>query len=128
METRDLDRLFARARADASEPSAALVSRVLADADAVLAGRRVPVQPRRRPGAGLRALWLSLSAGFGGGGVLASLGAVAAIAVFLGYSDPAGLGTTLGAGLGGDFLITMDATSDAGLEIVPVAEYFLSGG
>lgn len=110
METQDLDRLFARARADAPEPSPALVARVLADAEAL---RRRRTAPRF---AGLRALWLSLSAGFGGGGVLASLGAVAAVAVFLGYSDPAGLGE--------DFL----TTTDAGLEIVPVAEYFLSGG
>lgn len=65
----DLDRLFAEARSDLPEPSAALLARVLTDAEAL--------QPDTglsgvRKGAGIGALILSLFGGWGGIGGLAT--------------------------------------------------------
>ncbi|NPD15691.1 hypothetical protein HOY34_10805 [Xinfangfangia sp. D13-10-4-6] len=85
-----------------------------------------PRTARSRPGvfvsgppvSGLSRLWAALSAGFGGAGVVASLGAVMMAALFLGYTDPAGLG---------DNFLPASAAED-GLEIEPVAIYFLAGG
>ena len=66
-----------------------------------------------------RGFWSLLAEGFGGGGVLAGLGAAAALGVLVGYINPAGLG-----GLADDVL----STSSGALELVPAADIFLTEG
>lgn len=131
LNSQELDRLFIRARATAPEPSEALSAKVMQDALALMpAAKTAPPTPVAARAAApvhghLQALstgwerrfWASLSAGFGGGGAVASLGAVAVIALFLGYSAPAGFAEDL-----------IPAATDAGIEIEPVAIYFLAGG
>lgn len=130
----ELDRVFAGARAQPEIASGvppgdasgagyeALFARVMADAQAAMSQGQgaapafVPA-PRPRGLARLAGLWSGLSAGFGGGGVVASLGAVALAALFLGYSTSQGLGEAL-----------LPPPADAGPEIEPVAIYFLAGG
>ncbi|MCL4065780.1 hypothetical protein M3484_04270 [Pseudomonas sp. GX19020] len=125
----ELDRVFLLARATAPEPSGALMAHVLqAGLAAMPAPSGAPSRVLRPAGAGFLAgiarLWSSFSAGFGGSGVVASLGAVAALALFLGYSDPAGLGDGFLTAAG-----AMTVTEgDDGPELEPVAIYFLAGG
>ncbi|MBJ2150572.1 hypothetical protein [Paracoccus sp. IB05] len=125
----ELDRVFLLARATAPEPPGALMAHVLqAGLAAMPAPSGAPLRGAHPAAAGLLAgigrIWSSFSAGFGGSAVVASLGAVAALALFLGYSDPAGLSdgfwTGAGAATGGE--------GDDGPELEPVAIYFLAGG
>jgi len=129
----ELDRVFLRARFSAPEPSDALMARVMQAGIALMpapsGASPENVAPAGVAGPGPFArLWSSLSAGFGGSGVVASLGAVAGIALFLGYSDPDGFSdgfwTSSGTEAGGMTL----AEADDGLELEPVAIYFLAGG
>ena len=114
MSETELDRLLARARANPPQPSDALMARVLADALAAQPVAPAPAVPLPAPPR--RGFWRALTAGFGGSAVLAGLGGVAMMGLFFGYADPAGLADRL--------LIT----TDSGLELVPVAELFLSEG
>lgn len=82
----DLDDLFASAKRDAIQPSAALMARVLADAT------------REQPKAALRVVpkpgfWAALAAVFGGGGVLAGVGSAAVAGLVLGFVQPVGFGS-----------------------------------
>ncbi|WP_112312302.1 hypothetical protein [Pseudogemmobacter bohemicus] len=129
----DLDRVFIRARAGAPDPSDALMERVMRDALAAMPAALAPVasQPAMGMRRSLRQLWSSFSAGFGGSGVVASLGAVTAIALFLGYTAPAGIA----GGILAEALMPLAGMADTpagdgddGIEIEPVAIYFLAGG
>lgn len=122
----DLDRLLAGARAAPMAPSEALMARVLADAQAhqprPLAPASVPAgadAAARHPRSPRRGLWSALSAEFGGAGVLAGLGAAAALGLVLGYVNPAGLGA-----LADGFL----PLSAPGLELVPVTDILFTEG
>lgn len=82
----DLDDLFASAKRDAMQPSAALMARVLADA-----AREQPRPVLRMvPKAGF---WAGLAALFGGGGVLAGVGSAAVAGLVLGFVQPVGFGS-----------------------------------
>jgi hypothetical protein len=83
----DLDMLFAKARGAAPAPGADLMARVLADAMAVDAARRVTAQ-RRRDG-WLLALWRGFAAAFGGAGPVAGLATAAAAGLWIGFAAPA---------------------------------------
>ncbi|MCB6178353.1 dihydroorotate dehydrogenase [Rhodobacter sp. Har01] len=120
----DLDRLLAEARTTPPPPpSEDFLARVLAEAHAeqprpaatgAPAGRTPAlVRTPRRPG--LRVLFASA---FGGAGVVAGLGCAAALGLVVGYANPATLGW-----LTNDYL-----SSSVGIELVPVAEVFLSEG
>lgn len=82
----DLDDLFASAKRDAMQPSAALMARVLADA-----AREQP-QPLLRVVPKL-SFWAGLAALFGGGGVLAGVGSAAVAGLVLGFVQPVGFGS-----------------------------------
>lgn len=118
MSTPDLEDLFATARANPLPPSDALMARVLADA---LEAQPKPAAPlaMRAAMAPRRGFWSTLAAGFGGSGVLAGLGAAAALGLLVGYVNPAGLG-----GLADSVL----STSSGALELVPAADIFLTEG
>lgn len=112
----DLDGLLAEASLRPAAPSDALMARILADG--------LALQPKPAPAGAVRpgtvaprrGLWARLAEGFGGGGVMAGLGAVAVLGLYVGYTDPGGLSALL------------MQSSDAGLEMVPAAEMFLTGG
>ena len=118
----DLDRMLAEARANTPAPGADFMARLLADAVAeqpkaagALLVQAAPAAVAPPAGLGAR-LWAALTAGFGGSATLAGLCGVALLGVWVGYADPAGLA---------DSFVT---TTDAGLELAPAAEYFLTGG
>jgi hypothetical protein len=81
----DLDDLFAAARADVPVPSPALMSRVLADADAA--------QPRPAPRVAapvLRGAWFAtLVAALGGAGAMAGLATATVAGLWIGLAQPA---------------------------------------
>ena len=81
----DLDDLFAAAQGQGAQPSAALLARVMADAEALQPqGRSAP-----RPSAP-RGFWAGIGAIFAGGGMMAGMGTAAAVAgLFLGFVQPA---------------------------------------
>jgi hypothetical protein len=83
----DLDSLFAAARANAPRPPAALVARVLADADARPAAASPAPPQRSAPG-----FWASLGALFGGGGALAGMVTATLAGVWFGFAQPVELG------------------------------------
>lgn len=122
MTEQDLDRLLAEARAEGGAVAPGFMARLLEDALAAqpapaltlaIAGAAAP-QPVAR--SRWHGLWAALSAGFGGGGVVAGLCGAAVLGLWVGYADPGGLTDTF------------TTTSEAGLEIAPAAEYFLTGG
>jgi hypothetical protein len=84
----DLDDLFASAKSAAMQPSAALMARVLADADAVQAAalRKPAAAPQPKPG-----ILAALAALFGGSAALAGVGSAAVAGVFLGFVQPSAL-------------------------------------
>ena len=126
MNDKDLDRLFALGRSADRDPSADLMARILQDAAEYQprAAQAFTPRPAAAPSLLLR-LWRGLTAGIAGGPVLASLGALAIAAVFLGYSATAGMSE----GLLAETLMGLEAAgSTTGYEIFPVAEYFLSEG
>lgn len=116
MDERDLDQLLGQARANPPAPSEAFMARVTAEALAHQPRVAAPVAMRPPRAASPRSGLWSLFAGFGGGGVVAGLGAVAVLGLFYGYADPAGLTD--------EFL----TTSGTELELVPVATLFLTEG
>ena len=102
-----LNDLFAEAAARREEPSAGLVSRILADADAAQPHHQPlrPVQPAPRG-------WLAtLSDWFGGGMSLAGMSAAAATGLYLGVAQPASV-------LALTELVTGTTTIDS-LELLP---------
>jgi len=106
----DLDDLFASARRDAMQPSAALRARVLADA-----AREQPKPALRvvaKPG-----FWAGLAALFGGGGVLAGVGSAAVAGLVLGFVQPVGFGSVT------DLLA---ADTLAGVEFMPGIDALLA--
>ena len=125
MTEQDLDLLLAEARRDNAAISPGFMARLLEDA---LAAQPAPapiqpagfqpaqILPSMRAAPRWRSLWTALSAGFGGGGVVAGLCGAAVLGLWVGYADPGGLTETF------------TTTSEAGLEIAPAAEYFLTGG
>lgn len=102
MDDKELDDLFAAARAAPPEASAALVARVTADA---LAHQPAPrpaaappawaTPPRRRP------VWEPLAALFGGTGALVGMGGAALTGLFIGLAQPSALFALSDAYLGG---------------------------
>jgi hypothetical protein len=84
-DTDDLDDLLAKAAATRAAPSAALMTRILADADAgqPRPALRRPANPASRGWIGALADW------FGGGLSLAGMSAAAATGLFLGVAQPA---------------------------------------
>ena len=87
MKDDDLDSLFAAARAHPPRPPADLVTRVLADADALCLPSQVARNAPRRSG-----LWSSLGALFGGGGALAGMMTATVAGFWLGFAPPSDLG------------------------------------
>jgi hypothetical protein len=89
----DLDALFASAKSAPMQPSEALMSRVLVDADAL--------QPRphtRHAPAPGRGFLASLAAVFGGVGALAGVGSAALAGLFIGFVQPTEIGAMVGFG------------------------------
>jgi hypothetical protein len=88
-----LEAFFEAARKAAPEPSAALLARVLADAEAELAARARPAMPAvpRRPGH-----WLNFVRGLGGWPALAGMATAAVAGVWLGFATPDSLNTLSG--------------------------------
>lgn len=119
MRETDLDRLLTEARMAPLAPSGDFLARMEA---AALAEQPRPAPPAVTPFAAPAGrgpgLWAALSAAFGGAGVMASLGGAAALGLMLGYASPDTLG----------WLTNGYLSSSAGMEIVPVAEVFLSEG
>ena len=117
MRESELDLLLQAAREAPARPSDALMARVLADALAAQPQTHPAVPaPRPLPTPGL---WARFSAGFGGAGVFASLFGAAALGVLVGYANPDSL-----AWLTSDYL----TTAGTGIEMVPVADLFLTEG
>ncbi len=114
----DLDRLLTRAAAAPAVPSDALMARVLADALSLQPKPQaapLPARPAARPPR--RGVWEALAEAFGGRGVLAGLGAAAVLGLYVGYADPGGL-----------MADRLMPTETGGLELMPAAELFLTGG
>ena len=81
----DLDDLFAEARRQAVPPSAGLVARVMADAEA-LQPRPAALSPAPAP----RSFWAGFAGFFAGAGAMAGMGTAAVAAgLFLGIAQPA---------------------------------------
>ncbi|MBE2274970.1 MAG: hypothetical protein IAE87_01600 [Rhodobacteraceae bacterium] len=118
----DLDRLLTRAAAAPAAPSDALMERVLADALALqpkphAASAPAPAAARPAVPPPRRGFWEALTEAFGGRGVLAGLGAAAVLGLYVGYVDPGGL-----------MADRLMPTETGGLELMPAAELFLTGG
>ena len=112
----DLDGLLAEAALHPAAPSGALMARILADGLA-LQPKPAPALPVAvRAAAPRRGLWSRLAEGFGGRGALVGMGAAAVLGLYVGYTDPGGVTALL------------MQSSDGGLEMVPAAEMFLTGG
>ncbi|MCJ8140468.1 hypothetical protein [Falsirhodobacter halotolerans] len=84
----DLDDLFARARHRTQAPSADLMARILADADAARA-RPAPPAPRRP-------WWRVFGLMAGGAGAMAGLASAALAGVWIGFAQPEALGLITG--------------------------------
>ncbi|GGH55756.1 hypothetical protein GVY41_11680 [Frigidibacter albus] len=107
----ELEAFFSAGRAAAAEPSAAFLARVLAEAEAVQAGRIAPAPPPRQ---GIWAGVLSALGGWGGAGGLAT----ATIAgVWLGFAGVQGSGTLTA------FLAASDEAAIT-LELIPDFDSF----
>jgi hypothetical protein len=107
-EMTELDDLFAEARRSAAGPSDAFMARVLADAMAEQPepARIAPAPARAAPGRVGAFDWLAGL--FGGGGVLAGMGAVAAAGLLVGYVQPAPVTAVAGAFLSGTSIETVE--------------------
>lgn len=89
----DLDALFASAKSAPMQPSEALMSRVLFDAEALQ-----PRPPARSTPAPNRGVLASLAAVFGGIGGLAGVGSAALAGLFIGFVQPMEIGEMVGFG------------------------------
>lgn len=115
----ELDRLFAEASDAGAVPSADLLARVMADADAVADARDAP----QTPPAPVRRGWLeSLLGVIGGWPAMAGLATATVAGVWIGYSPPEAVsgfaedylsGSVLTYDLG-DYLPSYDMISDEG--------------
>jgi len=117
-----LDEIFTAARAQRPEPSGALMARILADADDVLAGRDRPAAAMARPSP-----WARFVDGLGGWGSLAGLVTATAAGVWLGFVSPDRVNTLSGG------LLLSDSTGVYALEdILPaddgLAAFYEEGG
>lgn len=121
MHDTDLDRLLAGARTTPLPASDDFMARMLADA--LVEQPRLAAAPvalaGRAPAMRRAGLWSIFSAAFGGAGVVAGIGCAAVLGLAVGYANPATLGWLTNGYL---------TTSDTGMELVPVAEVFLSEG
>ena len=87
-----LGAFFAAARAESPVPSEALMTRIMADAEAEMAARAGAARPGlRRPG-----LWAALVAAIGGWPALAGMVTAAVTGVWLGFAAPDSLNTLSG--------------------------------
>lgn len=107
MSDKTLDELFAAARSSAPEPSAQLLARISADAQAVQLDHTAPQtvpEPRRASGreAGGQAkgLWGQIIGALGGWTALAGLATATVAGVWIGISPPQGLADPLSAAIG----------------------------
>ena len=89
-----LDGLFAQARDLAPSPSDDLIARILADAEAVAAQRRAPVQPE--PGG-----WRTWLESFGGWPAMGGLAAATVAGLWIGVARPTAI-PDLGAAVWGE--------------------------
>lgn len=100
-----LDTMFEAGRAQAPEPSAALLARVMEDAMAEAEARRArasaPVSRRRR--SGRLGMLGGLVAALGGWPSMAGLATAGVVGIWLGYAAPAGLDAVTTAMLGGGY-------------------------
>ena len=101
-----LDGFFAAGRAQAPEPGADLMARIMADAEAEIAARA----PAPAPRTGRRGRWAALVSGIGGWPALASMAAAALAGVWLGFASPDRLNTLSGG------LLLPDSTTSYELE------------
>lgn len=92
MDDKELDDLFAAARAAPPAPSDALMARVVADALANQpAARPETAAPARRLPSRRAPLWEPLAAIFGGTGALVGIGGAAVTGLFIGLAQPAAI-------------------------------------
>jgi len=99
----DLDALLADRKADAPQPDAALLARVLGDAEAVQPAVAAPAPVQRRP-APRRPFWASFKEQLGGWPALAALASMTAAGLLIGAFPPDALGTQVAAMIGSDAL------------------------
>ena len=89
-----LEAFFAAGRAEAPEPGADLMARIVADAEAQIAARApfpAPVPRRARGG-----LWTALISGIGGWPAVAGMATAAVAGVWLGFAAPGSIDTLTG--------------------------------
>lgn len=95
----ELEGLFAAARAQTPVPSADLMARILADAEAQAVPEPAPATGGRtggRPVRPTRGFWAALVAGLGGWPVLAGMATATVAGVWLGFATPEALDTMAG--------------------------------
>ena len=119
----DLDTLFAAARAEVAQPPAALVARVIADAEATLVAKTAPqaapspaTSPATRSGG---ARWSGLAALFGGSGALAGMVTATVAGFWIGFAQPVQLDAMSAVLTGTAAEIDMMPGLDALLDEVP---------
>ncbi len=86
MTDQDLDALFATARAAPVAPSDALLARIVADADAIAAGRTMPARPAL-------GFWTMLRVAIGGWPALGGMAAATLAGVWIGFAPPSAVAT-----------------------------------
>lgn len=105
-----VDDLFAEARAGRPGPDAALMDRVMTDAERELAWRRRPVAMPQRRG------WLAVLGGFfGGGQALAGLVSAAVAGMAIGWASPGSVQAMMPALMGDDTIAMLELIPDFGL-------------
>lgn len=115
----DLDHLFAAARAEAFPTPANLTARVISDADAELATVDVLTSARAKPRASRPGFFAHLAGLFGGGGALAGMLTATVAGFWLGFAQPAPMGTMSAALTGASAEIDMMPGIDALLDEAP---------
>lgn len=116
----DLEDLFLQARAAAPLPSAGLVARIEADAEAEQARRVGGAAPaRKRP-----SVWARFVAALGGGGVLAGLATTTLAGVWVGMAEPAPLSVLTDK----VSVMIVGAADYDQIELIPADDPFLTEG
>lgn len=116
MDDAGLEALFAEARANAPEPSAELLARIMGDAEATLVARDAPLAARaehpvtraRRHVTRQVSHWANLLRGLGGWPALASMATATVAGVWIGFASPDSLNT-----LSGGILLPASTTSSS---------------
>ena len=103
-----LEAFFVAGRAQAPEPGADLMTRIIADADAVTAARAPAPRPRQPQRKG----WAALISGIGGWPALAGMATAAVAGIWLGFASPDQLNT-----LAGGLLLPDDAAGATSYEL-----------